>query len=153
MVSRPGQTLIEVLLALAIILVGIVSLISALVNAQITAAASIDSAIALQLAREPIEAARFIRDSNWLKREAGLGANYNDDLVRDNFVDPNDYTAIYTWDPPLADPAFAIQFNFDPDSNTDPLTQIYIGPDGLYRHSPAGFPPPTFAATIYSRYV
>ncbi|HBY73553.1 MAG TPA: hypothetical protein DEG44_02560, partial [Candidatus Kerfeldbacteria bacterium] len=37
---RPGQTLIEVLLSLAIIVVGILSLTSALINAQVTAAAS-----------------------------------------------------------------------------------------------------------------
>lgn len=153
MVLRPGQTLIEVLLALAIILVGMMSLVSTLINAKITADASVDSAIAVQLAREPIEAARFIRDSNWLKRENGFGTSYNEGLVRDNFVDPNDYTATYTWDPPLSDPAFAVQFNFDPDSSTDALTVIYRDPGNLYRHTPAGFPPPGFAATIYSRYV
>lgn len=147
MIARSGQTLIEVLLALAIILVGMMSLVSTLINAKITADASVDSAIAVQLAREPVEAARFIRDSNWLKRENGLGTSYNESLMRDNVGDPNDYSAVYTWDPPATDPALAIQFNFDPDTSTDPLTQVYRDSDNFYRHAPS------FVTTIYSRYV
>lgn len=150
MVHRPGQSLIEVLLALAIILVGILSLVSALINAHITAAASVDSAIAVQLAREPIEAARFIRDSNWLERENGLGTAFNDGLS--SATETNDYTAIYSWNPQKIDLDQSVKFDFDPNDSSDSLTAVYRGPSGLYR------PPPTtslsgFNITIYSRFV
>lgn len=147
---RRGQTLIEVLLSLAIILVGILSLTSALINAQITAAASVDAAIAVQLAREPIEAARFIRDSNWLERENGLDTVFNDRL--ESSTEVNDYTATYQWNAQLSNLDNAVQFNFDADNNADPDTAVYRGPAGLYRHPPSSALP-GYDETIYSRYI
>ena len=142
MIARPGQTLIEVLLALAIILVGMMSLVSTLINAKITADASVDSAIAVQLAREPVEAARFIRDSNWLERENGYGTTFNDRLSNGS-----DHTAVYVWDPAQTNLDNAVQFDFTPNSNSDPMTVIYQNSDGLYLNTITG------SATIYSRYV
>ena len=147
---RPGQTLIEVLLSLAIIVVGILSLTSALINAQVTAAASTEAAVAVQLAREPIEAARFIRDSNWLERENGAGTDFNDRLS--SSTEANDYTATYQWNAQLANLDNAVRFNFDADDSSDSDTAIYRGPAGLFRHPPTTSLP-GFDITIYSRYV
>lgn len=144
MVARPGQTLVEVLIALGVILVGILSLTSALVNSQITATVSVEEVLALQLAREPLEAARFIRDSNWLQRENGYDVLFNEGLQSPNPADLDDYTAVYTWDPDPAETNLdkVIQFDFTPDAPTDPLTAVRLSADNFYQAAsgePTGF--------------
>lgn len=147
---RSGQTLVEVLLSLAIILVGLLSLTSALINTQLTASTAVEESVAIQLAREGVEAARFIRDRNWLEREDGLGTAFNDGLESDGTIEVDDYTAIYTWNPPQADPTAAISFDFVPDTSSS-STIVYQSAAGLYRQSTTvlgGFTP-----TIYSRFI
>ncbi len=147
---RSGQTLVEVLLSLAIILVGLLSLTSALINTQLTASTAVEESVAIQLAREGVEAARFIRDRNWLEREDGLGTSYNDDLHSSS--DPDDYTAIYTWNPPQADPSAAIAFDFVPDVSSTSTT-VYQSAVGLYRQSTNTTLTAAWTPTIYSRFV
>lgn len=145
---RPGQTLVEVLLALAIILVGLLSLTSALINTQLTASTAVEEGVAIQLAREGVEAARFIRDRNWLEREDGLGTSYFAGLR--SSTEANDYTAIYTWNPPQSDPSAAISFDFTPNVS-DSSTLVYQSAAGLYRQNTTvlgGFTP-----TIFSRFI
>lgn len=145
---RSGQTLVEVLLSLAIILVGLLSLTSALINTQLTASTAVEESVAIQLGREGVEAARFLRDRNWLEREDGLGTSYFDGLRSSST--PDDYTAIYTWNPPQTDPSAAISFDFTPNVGSN-LTTVYKSAAGLYRQSSTvlgGFTP-----TIYSRFI
>lgn len=145
-----GQTLIEVLLAITIIVVGIVSLVTALINTQTTATASIEEAVAVQLGREAIEATRFMRDSNWLEREQGLGSAYDDGLT--SGTESNDYSAVYLWNPPQTNLEVAIQFNFVADNTSALQTIVYQNSTGVYRQFSSA-PGPTWSATSYSRYL
>lgn len=147
---RPGQTLVEVLLALAIILVGLLSLTSALINTQRTASTAVEESVAIQLAREGVEAARFIRDRNWLEREDGLGTSYYDGLRSSST--PDDYTAIYRWNPPQTDPSAAISFDFTPNVGSN-LTTVYKSATGLYRQSTNSTLTSAWTPTIFSRFV
>lgn len=150
-----GQSLIEVLLALTIIIVGMVSLVSALINTQNTATASLEETIAVQMGREALEAARFVRDSNWLERENGLGTaksgtQFNEGLA--STTEANDFSGIYLWNPASTNPSTAIQFDYTADTSTDSSTTVYQNLAGLYRQFTTA-PGATWQATKYSRYV
>lgn len=147
---RPGQTLVEVLLALAIILVGLLSLTSALINTQLTASTAVEEGVAIQLAREGVEAVRFLRDRNWLEREDGLGTSYYDGLRSSST--PDDYTAIYTWNPQPTDPSAAISFDFTPDTSGS-FTTVYQSAAGLYRQSTNSTLTNAWTPTIFSRFI
>ncbi len=148
---RPtGQTLVEVLLALTIIIVGIVSLVSALINTQSSATASIEGAVATQLGKEAIEAARFVRDSNWLERENGQTANFNDGL--ESATEANDYTGVYLWNPTKTDPNQAVVFDYTADASSSSNAIVYQNSSGLYRQFTTA-PGVTWTPTLYQRYV
>lgn len=147
---RSGQTLVEVLLSLAIILVGLLSLTSALINIQLTASTAVEESVAIQLGREGVEAARFLRDRNWLEREDGLGTSYYDGLRSSTAVD--DYTAIYSWNPPQSDPSAAIRFDFVPNTS-DSSAIVYQSATGLYRQTSSTIIPGAWTPTIFSRFV
>lgn len=148
---RPnGQTLVEVLLAITVIVIGMVSLVSALINIQASATNSLEEAIAVQLGREVVEGARFIRDSNWLERENGLGSAFSDGLSSSTEAD--DYTGVYLWNPPQTDPNLAISFSFTADTSSDTQTIVYRNLAGLYRQFTTT-PGATWQSTIYQRYV
>ncbi|MBI4407586.1 MAG: type II secretion system protein [Candidatus Kerfeldbacteria bacterium] len=152
MIRRPGQTLVEVLLSLAIILIGLLSLTSALINTQLTASTAVEESVAIQLGREGVEAARFIRDRNWLEREDGSGTAFNVGLESDGTIEADDYTAIYTWNPPQSNPTSAISFSFLPDTS-DTSAIVYQSPIGLYRQTSSTIIPGGWTATIYSRFI
>lgn len=144
--NRSGQTLIEVIIAASVIVVGIISLISLLVTVQTTGADSQDELVAIQLGREAIEAARFVRDSNWLAQENGQTVSYNDSLHN-----ATDYSAVYTWDP-SKDPVTGIIFNFAPDSISNPSAKVYQAASGLYRQRD-GLPLSAWTVTPYTRFI
>lgn len=120
-----GQTLLEVIISAAVIVTGIVSLVTLIVYIQTSSRITYQEAIAMGLAQEGIEAARFVRDSNWLEREAGTGSNFNIGLFEELVVGSPDYTAIYRWRPGLTNPEAAIAFDFTPDTATDSATVVY----------------------------
>lgn len=64
---RPGETLIEVIMALFVVAVGSAAATSLIVTAIQANSFSRDNLVALNLAVEGIEAMRNIRDSNWLR--------------------------------------------------------------------------------------
>lgn len=144
-----GQTLLEVIISAAIIVTGIVSLVTLIVYIQTSSRITYQEAIAMGLAQEGIEAARFVRDSNWLEREAGSGSNFYDGLYT---MATLDYTAIYQWNPIATDPAVAMNFNFTPDTSTDAATTVYQTPDNQYRQT-TGTAPGGWKATTYTRYM
>lgn len=151
---QSGQTLLEVIIAIAIIAIGMMSLISLLINTQITGANTQDEFVVIELGREAIEAARFVRDSNWLAQENGQTTPWNAGL-RDA-VDPTDYTGIYVWTPAQTNPALALAFNFLPDVSTHAATKVYRTPAGYYQQmvgAVPSIPPNNWTATPYSRFV
>lgn len=146
-----GQTLLEVIISAAIIVTGIVSLVSLIISIQSSSRLTYQEAIALGLAQEAIEAARFIRDSNWLEREAGTGANFYDGLYSTS-GGTTDYTAIYRWRPPQTDPALAVTFDFIPDDDTHSAVVVYSeNASGRYRQTTGSTTGLT--ATPYSRFI
>jgi len=64
---RPGETLIEVIMALFVVAVGSAAATSLIVTAIQANSFSRDNLIALNLAVEGIESMRNIRDTNWLR--------------------------------------------------------------------------------------
>lgn len=144
-----GQTLLEVIISAAIIVTGIVSLVTLIVYIQTSSRLTYQEAIAMGLAQEGIEAARFVRDSNWLEREAGSGANFYDGLYDAMTLD---YTAIYRWRSTMSDPAVAVAFDFAPDSATDAAAIVYMTGSNQYRQI-ASSPPGGWKATPYTRFM
>jgi len=65
--SKKGQTLIEVIIAISIISMVLLGFASRSLQNYLISRDSYNKIIATNLAREPIEIARNIRDSNWLK--------------------------------------------------------------------------------------
>ncbi len=63
---RSGQTLIEGIIAIAVVTVGLMGVIGLAIGNQASAQAIGDRAVATVLAREGLEVAKSIRDSNWL---------------------------------------------------------------------------------------
>lgn len=145
--QRPGQTLLEVLLASAVILVGILSLVAVVLNAQIAGDVTLDEARVIQLSREAIEGARFVRDSNWLVIENGESANYYNGLRS-----TTDYSGIFVWDPASTDPVTALQFDFTADDSSHQSTTLYQRPEGYYTQT-AATPPSTWTTTAFQRFV
>jgi len=78
---KNGQGLIEVLVSLALLIVGI---LGSLTLATITIRAGAESRERVQaalLAQEGIEIIKNIRDTNWIKKSQGQNVNWNDNLV------------------------------------------------------------------------
>lgn len=71
-----GQGLLETIIALGVILAGTIGTISLLISTMNSGRESSNKVVATNLAREAIEAARNIRDSNWLEIEANYDVQY-----------------------------------------------------------------------------
>jgi len=92
-----GQGLLETIVALGIIVSGVVGMVSLTLSNQISSADSSERLIAANLAREGVEVARNIRDTNWLACEiAGgvLGCNDWDE----GLTSVSDPTAVLLFD-------------------------------------------------------
>lgn len=149
--QRPGQTLLEVMVAITIIVVGVISLITLLIATQSTAQLSYQEAIAVQLGREAVEAAHFVRDTNWLERDNGLTDEYYTGLR--SSTEPTDYSAIYRWQPTQTNPSQAITFDFTPDAVSASATTLYTDSSTHYYLQTAGTIPGTWQKTAFQRLV
>lgn len=149
--QRPGQTLLEVMVSITIMIVGIISLVSLLIATQTTAHLSYQEAIAVQLGREAVEAAHFVRDTNWLERDNGVAAEFDDGLH--GSTDPTDYTAIYRWQSSQTDPSQALTFDFTPDTITDATTTLYTDSTTNYYLQKTGTIPGTWEKTAFQRFI
>lgn len=72
---RSGQTLLEGIIAIAVVTVGLMGVVGLAISNEATARATGDRAVAAALAREGLEVAKHVRDSSWLANEpfgAGL---------------------------------------------------------------------------------
>lgn len=124
--KHSGQTLIEGIAAVFIIVVGIVGALMLAVSAMSASKESEDQVMASNLAREGIEVIRNKRDSNWLAGSAfdtGLGLTEPIYYVRTNFSNGN-------W---LAEPVSLENF-FDPQT-CSPTCQLYRNSTtGVFSH-------------------
>ncbi|MBI2415652.1 MAG: prepilin-type N-terminal cleavage/methylation domain-containing protein [Candidatus Kerfeldbacteria bacterium] len=142
--NQAGQTLLESLIAIAIILIGLVSLIGLLISINRTTIDAIDQAKALVLAQEAVEAIHSMRDSNWLEREAGFDVDDSDGLRSGT-----NYTGVYVWDP-TADP-LSVAIIGGTDIN-HPTAIVYQDANGYYRQNGSS-PEPSWTPTIFRRWL
>lgn len=155
--TADGQTLLESLLAIAIILIGIVSLASLLINVMSNSRVALAETRVTQLAQEALEGARYVRDSNWLKREDGVLDSTTGRLIdyaQGLRGSSGDTTAIYLWNPdPAATPDAAITFNFTAaNAITDAAAIVYQDTSGYFRHA-TGTVPSDWKNTGFQRLV
>jgi len=99
--SKTGFTLIEIIVAIFVILVGIVGIYSLVPKIVSITTANINRFIAAQLAREGVEIVRNIRDGNWLEQRRDSLTPWNEGL--DNCINgcEADYTILGEEDPIL----------------------------------------------------
>jgi len=143
MINKKGQTLLEVIIAIVILTVGVISIVTLSITSQIMARKSSYTLIATNLAREGIEYARYVRDSNWLEIEAGS-------LEPDQW----DYK-LYSYNATTGKYDYASGLNFNPTSVVggimsieyiwwlrsidDAAAKIYIDPNNYYRQNVSSF--------------
>jgi Tfp pilus assembly protein PilV len=119
----PGQSLIELIIAMFVIIVGLVAAGSVIFANARAEERSLDRVFATNLAREGVEIAKAVRDSNWVSG----GATSSDA----GLYSGTDYTGV-----PRMDGGVFIDFDFTPNAFTDTATQIKVstnaGSPGLY---------------------
>ncbi len=132
--SETGQSLVEMIIAIAIILTGLIGAIALTISNLSGSAEAGTMVVATNLAKEGIEVARNIRDANWLKN-----------LAWDNGLSSGaDYTAIAVFNP--ATKQWGLDFL--PNSISDAAAKLYLSADNLYLQNST---PPVGNQTIYSR--
>ena len=144
-----GQTLIESLVAIGIILVGMIALISLFIVINRTASANLNQAVATQLAHEAIDAVRYVRDSNWLKHDSGLTITFDDSLITST-----DYGGVPIWDPTSSVADVALQIaTVSGGSITSNEAIIYQDASGHYLQTSSATIPNGYSATKYRRWL
>ena len=104
--NNKGISLIEVIAAIAVIIIGIVTVVSLLYYTINTANVTSQKNQAHYLAQEALEAARRIRDNNWLAEESGTSVDFDEGFqyVPDNA--PDNYYAFLDIKPSLDEDTF-----------------------------------------------
>ena len=108
-----GQTLIELLIASAVIAGGLFSAVALIFSNLRLSDRDSDSVVAINLAREGIEQARELRDSNWL-----AGNSFDAGMCTAG----GDYSAIPNWDGKAA--SDQVSFDFTADDFSDESVQV-----------------------------
>ncbi|MBN1585050.1 hypothetical protein JW899_01650 [Candidatus Uhrbacteria bacterium] len=111
-VNRSGQSIVEVIVALAVISTAVVAALTLTGSSLNAQKSNEDMMVAVNLAREGVEVARNIRDSNWLAER-----RWDDGLVGESL----DYTAIAVFDPVSGD----WSLDFAPDSLSGEGTEVW----------------------------
>jgi Tfp pilus assembly protein PilV len=134
--SEKGQSLVEMIVAISIILTGLVGALSLTISNLKGVDEAGTRVVASNLAKEGVEVARNFRDANWLKN-----------LVWDSglFLG-NDFTAIAVFNPATN----KWNFDFTPNAVSDPAAKLYRSSENLYLQDAA---PPAGTATLYSRII
>jgi len=120
-VNNKGQGLVELIIAIAVIEIGIFSVWSLFLinfNAEREAEMRI---VGTNLAREGVEVIKNIRDSNWLK-------NSNNELTNGN---------IWPWDEKLAAGDYAVNYDSAEPKQVN-LAALYRNSDGFFTNIEAG---------------
>lgn len=63
---KRGFTLLETIIAISIVLFGVISIITLMLSSRLASDITSDEFVAINLAREGVEAVRAVRDANWL---------------------------------------------------------------------------------------
>ncbi|MFH0819368.1 MAG: prepilin-type N-terminal cleavage/methylation domain-containing protein [Patescibacteria group bacterium] len=126
--NQRGQTLIEVIIAVSIMLIGIISIVSLSITSRMISTISSQELLAAHLAREGVEVIRNIRDSNWLQRQSDGTTSWDAELYSGT-----DYTAVaifkYTGTSPVGG---QWTLNWTPNSTSHAMTKIYLNIGHIY---------------------
>lgn len=132
-----GFTMIELLIALAVFMIGIMAAFSLSLQNLNTTKENANRVIAADLAREGIETVRNIRDSNWLAREANvLDTSLNQVVIWDKDLNISYSRVNYDGNNLIGFTAPIVDFNAA--INNDEA-KLYIK-DGFYIHDASGQP-------------
>lgn len=94
MFKQKGETILEILVAITVVVIIITSTYSLLLQAMKTNSTIKNRVIALNIAREGLEGVRSIRDTNWLRHSGNRRDKW---LCRDAYVDPGNLDEEYTF--------------------------------------------------------
>lgn len=131
-----GQSLVEMIVAIAIILTGLMGALALTVSNLSGVGEAGARVVASSLAKEGVDVTRNVRDTNWLKSAAW----------DDGLFSGNDFTAIAVFNPVQN----IWHFEFSPNAISEPAAKLYRDVNNLYlqdKVQPAG------TATIYSRLI
>lgn len=134
--SEKGQSLVEMTIAIAIILTGLMGALALTVSNLSGVGEAGTRVVASGLAKEGIDVVRNIRDTNWLEN-----ATWDDELFLGN-----DFTAIAIFKPATNE----WRLDFSPSSISDAAAKLYRDENNLYLQNTA---PPGGTATLYSRLI
>lgn len=123
-----GQTLIELLVAIAVITIGLTAALGVVFQNLGLVNRDTDEVIVTNLEREAIESAKQIRDSNWL-----AGNAFDTGLV--NPVDPTLYTATLVWDGSQPQPTTDFSATDLSSANAQVVIATSTDPNGLYANA------------------
>jgi type II secretory pathway pseudopilin PulG len=135
-----GQTLIEMLIAFFVISIGLYTAVTLVFSNLNLVERDTDAVIAVNLAREGIELAKQVRDSNWMAGnpfDAGLHSGTS-------------YTATPIWEATLLAPSTGPTFSFAATDFTDPHAQVVTTASGLMANA-ASEATITGTATLFKR--
>jgi len=113
MLLRRGQTMLELIFAITIIAVGVLGATTLVFYNLMLADRDKSEITAINLAREYLELAKNMRDSNWLAGNAFDAGMYNG----------TDYTGTWVW---TGLPASAVYVDWTAGDFTDPRTKVMI---------------------------
>ncbi|MBU1090026.1 prepilin-type N-terminal cleavage/methylation domain-containing protein [Patescibacteria group bacterium] len=166
--SRKGETLVEVLVALVLLVVGALSALRLLGLASINNQITKERVIATNLAREGLEAVRNIRDTSWLRFAGERRLCWNnldasscldddsDGIPNDPIIHQKNYLAKFNntnfrWELDATD--LTSRLNLGDGLDADDLKyRLQLNANGVYNHDAAGTDTIYFRE-IYTEYI
>jgi len=127
--NRPGQGLLETVVAFSILITGAVSLLVLVVASSTARGLAENQTVASNFAREGIEVVRNVRDTNWLEGDAfddGLTAPVNDYTFAPRF-DPTTNLWSLIPDPDAISDVAGVVYRFDSGPHAGVFTQTDSG--------------------------
>lgn len=131
---QAGQSLVEMVIAIGIIVTGLIGALALTVSNLSGSAEAGSRVVAANLAKEAVEVARNIRDTNWLENAAW----------DDGLSSGSDFTAIAVFNPTTGQ----WSLDFSPNDISDAAAKLYLSPENLYLQNTT---PPAGDRTVYSR--
>lgn len=133
---RSGQTLLEGIIAIAVITVGLMGVIGLAISNQASAQAVGDRAVATALAREGLEVAKHIRDSNWIANPPQLFSH--------GLLDGGSSTAVPLGTFTETDPTWTLDFGAYDSFAASETQVVWLGEQLRYGHPNNGGTPTKF---------
>lgn len=144
---RAGQGLLEMVIAIGIITVSLLTTLGLVFVTLQTAEVSKHQILARNLAREAVEVVRALRDTNWLNFDAGVaGVAWNDGLEGLAF----DYSAVPSFEPSTG--VWTLLFGpAEADLRTDQTVISFNVANGIYSQFIPGSVPGGFVSSNFWR--